>query len=90
MWRPRRSDSRGAAPVDLAYASASDVRDLVAPDVLQERIDLVEIYRVRTEAGRLQVTPVVDVAAPSIPAPYTRASADRLAERAQRAAPRRA
>ena len=72
--------ARALAPVDLAYASASDVRDLVAPDVLQERIDLVEIYRVRTEAGRLQVTPVVDVAAPSIPRQYARL-ADRLAER---------
>jgi two-component system, NtrC family, nitrogen regulation sensor histidine kinase NtrY len=73
--------ARALAPVDLASASASDVRDLVAPDVLQERIDLVEIYRVRNEAGGLHVTPVVDVAAPSIPRQYSRASADRLAER---------
>ena len=64
-------------------ASPSAVRDLVAPDVLQERIDLVEVYRVSDRAdGRSQVTPVVDVAAPSLPREYSRASADRLAERA--------
>jgi two-component system nitrogen regulation sensor histidine kinase NtrY len=63
-------------------ASPSAVRDLVAPDVLQERIDLVEVYRLSTGAdGRSQVTPVVDVASPSLPRTYSRASADRLAER---------
>jgi two-component system nitrogen regulation sensor histidine kinase NtrY len=63
-------------------ASPSVVRDLVAPDVRQERIDLVEVYRVTTGAdGRSQVTPVVDVASPSLPREYSRASADRLAER---------
>jgi two-component system nitrogen regulation sensor histidine kinase NtrY len=73
--------ARVLGPVDLSTASASEVRDLVAPDVLQERIDLVEIYRVRRGTGPLQVTPFVDVAAPSIPRQYSRASADRLAER---------
>jgi two-component system nitrogen regulation sensor histidine kinase NtrY len=63
-------------------ASPSDVRDLVAPDVRQERIDLVEVYRLTTGSeGRSQVTPVVDVASPSLPREYSRASADRLAER---------
>jgi two-component system nitrogen regulation sensor histidine kinase NtrY len=63
-------------------ASASDVRDLVAPDVRQERIDLVEVYRLATDAdGRSHVTPLVDVASPSLPREYSRASADRLAER---------
>jgi two-component system nitrogen regulation sensor histidine kinase NtrY len=74
--------ARALGGVDLATASPSAVRDFVAPDVLQERIDLVEVYRVRTAPdGQLQVTPIVDVAAPSIPREYSRASADRLAER---------
>jgi two-component system nitrogen regulation sensor histidine kinase NtrY len=75
--------ARALSGLDFAIANPSDVRDLVAPDVLQERIDLVEVYRVRAPAeGRPQVIPVVDVAAPSIPREYSRASADRLAERA--------
>ena len=68
--------------LDLATVSPAVVRDLVAPDVLQERIDLVEVYRSSAGAnGVLQVSPVVDVAAPSLPREYSRASADRLAER---------
>jgi two-component system nitrogen regulation sensor histidine kinase NtrY len=73
--------ARALGAVNLA-ASPSDVRDLVAPDVRQERIDLVEVYRLTTAPdGRPQVTPVVDVASPSLPREYSRASADRLAER---------
>ena len=72
--------ARTLGPVNLA-ANPSDVRDLVTPDVLQERIDLVEVYRLTTVDGRSQVTPVVDVASPSLPREYSRASADRLAER---------
>src|SRR5687768_5643110 len=46
--------ARSLRGVDLAAASTSGVRDLVAPDVLQERVDLVEVYRVRlpAEAGQ--------------------------------------
>ncbi len=73
--------ARALGAVNMA-TSPSDVRDLVAPDVRQERIDLVEVYRLTTgPEGRAQVTPVVDVASPSLPREYSRASADRLAER---------
>jgi two-component system nitrogen regulation sensor histidine kinase NtrY len=73
--------ARALGSVNLA-ASPSDVGELVAPDVRQERIDLVEVYRLTTGPdGRAQVTPVVDVASPSLPREYSRASADRLAER---------
>ncbi|HEY7188024.1 MAG TPA: ATP-binding protein [Vicinamibacterales bacterium] len=71
--------ARTLSRADLTLASAGDVRDLVAPDVLQERIDLVEVYRVRISPAPMQVTPLVDVAAPSIPRQYSRA--DSLAER---------
>ena len=74
--------ARALGGVDLASAGPSRVRDLVAPEVLQERIDLVEVYRVTAGPdGQSQVTPVVDVASPSMPREYSRASADRLAER---------
>jgi two-component system, NtrC family, nitrogen regulation sensor histidine kinase NtrY len=72
--------ARALGAVNLA--NPSDVRDLVAPDVRQERIDLVEVYRLTAGSdGRPQLTPVVDVASPSLPRTYSRASADRLAER---------
>ncbi len=75
--------ARSLSSVDLAAANSSWIRDLVAPDVLQERIDLVEVYRVSTSSeARPPLVPVLDVAAPSIPREYSRASADRLAERA--------
>jgi two-component system nitrogen regulation sensor histidine kinase NtrY len=74
--------ARALSGVDLAAANSSGVRDLVAPDVLQERADLVEVYRVAAPSGAQRpVVPVLDVAAPSIPREYSRASADRLAER---------
>jgi two-component system, NtrC family, nitrogen regulation sensor histidine kinase NtrY len=75
--------ARALSGVDLAAASPSAVRDLLAPDVLQERVDLVEVYRVSAPSeARPPVVPVLDVAAPSIPREYSRASAERLAERA--------
>jgi two-component system nitrogen regulation sensor histidine kinase NtrY len=73
--------ARALAPVELGSADPSVVRDVVAADVVQERVDLVEVYRVGTAAGEPpRVVPVVDVAAPSLPRAYSRATADRLAE----------
>jgi two-component system nitrogen regulation sensor histidine kinase NtrY len=75
--------ARSLNGVDLAAGNTSGIRDLVAPDVVQERVDLVEVYRVSAPSeARPPVVPVLDVAAPSIPREYSRASADRLAERA--------
>jgi two-component system nitrogen regulation sensor histidine kinase NtrY len=75
--------ARALRGVDLEAANSSAIRDLVAPDVLQERVDLVEVYRVNTSPEpRSALVPVLDVAAPSIPRQYSRAAADRLAERA--------
>ena len=75
--------ARALSTVDLVAANPSAVRDLVAPDVLQERVDLVEVYRVSSPSeARPPVVPVLDVAAPSMPRQYSRASADRLAEQA--------
>src|SRR5688572_14879235 len=75
--------ARTLSSVDLAGADPAAIRDLVEPDVLQERIDLVEVYRVGSGSGdATQVVPVVDVAAPApaLPREYSRATADRLAE----------
>jgi two-component system nitrogen regulation sensor histidine kinase NtrY len=79
--------ARDLSTTDLAAADAARVRDRVTPDVLQERIELVEVYRVGAGAGTTtQVIPIVDVAASTLPRDYSRVSADRLAERAAIAA----
>jgi two-component system nitrogen regulation sensor histidine kinase NtrY len=81
--------ARELATLDLAAADPARVRALVAPDVLQERIELVEVYRVGpagTAPATTAVVPVVDVAASTLPRDYSRAAADRLAERAAIAA----
>ena len=66
------------AKVDLG--DVEGVRAAIAPDVSQQRIGLVQVYRV-SEAGA-GVQPVLDVAAPSVPTGSTRAGGDRLALRA--------
>lgn len=77
--------SRLAGVLARANLSASDVgpiRDLVAPDVNEQRIGMVQVYRVTASAGaQADVIPVVDVAAPSLPQGWAGASADRLAAR---------
>ena len=61
----------------------SRVRDIIAPEVTLERLQMVTVYRVQRGAeGGVQVVPVIDVASPNLPPGYPRASADRLAERA--------
>jgi two-component system nitrogen regulation sensor histidine kinase NtrY len=74
--------ARSLARLDLARADPAAVHALVAPDVQQERIDLVEVYRVEGGAGAPRVVPLADAAAPAIPRDYSRTSADRLAAQA--------
>ena len=72
--------ARALAPVDLT-ASSTAVRDVIAADVLQERVALAEVYRVADVGGTRQVVPVVDMSAAALPRDYARASAAALAER---------
>jgi two-component system nitrogen regulation sensor histidine kinase NtrY len=75
--------SRSLSGVNLESADVSYLQRIVESDVLQERIDLVEVYSVRRgPAGSAAVERVADVAAPALPREYSRATADRLAERA--------
>ena len=69
--------------VDLAATDLSHVQELVAPEVLQERIGLIEVYRVgtRSPGAAPQVIPTVTIASPLLPREYSRASGDRLAVR---------
>src|SRR5580765_3047365 len=72
--------ARVLAGVDLTNADVRPIRDLLAPDVTLQRIQMVEVYRVVPAAGSLpSLEPVVDVAAPSLPPGHSRAAVDRLA-----------
>jgi two-component system nitrogen regulation sensor histidine kinase NtrY len=74
--------ARSLARIDLATADTRAVRDLVAGDVTEQRVQMVHVYAARREGGRLSARPVVDVAPETLPAGSTRAAADRLAAQA--------
>src|SRR6185295_10742441 len=76
--------ARALAPVDLSGTNVRPIRDLLAPDVTLQRVQMVEVYRVTvaTSESLPTIEPVVDVAAPALPPGYSRAAADRLAAQA--------
>jgi two-component system nitrogen regulation sensor histidine kinase NtrY len=75
--------ARTLSSVDLTGTDVSPIRDRLAPDVTQQRVQMVEVYRVgRGPGALLGPEPVVDVAAPTLPPGYSRAAADRLAAQA--------
>ena len=69
--------ARRLAAVDLG-AEGETAREIVAPDVAQERLDLVEIYRVGPR-GQIELPPLLEVAAPVVPRNYSRARVEQLA-----------
>jgi two-component system nitrogen regulation sensor histidine kinase NtrY len=73
--------ARSLRAVELGSDDLSVVRDTVTPDVEQERVDLVEVYRLGTATGQPPaVVPVVEVKGETLPGDYSRTSGDRLAE----------
>src|SRR5215210_1032156 len=69
--------------LDATPAPPSRVRDMIAPEVTLERLQMVAVYRVpRVADGAPRLAPVIDVTSPNLPTGYSRASAARLAERA--------
>jgi two-component system nitrogen regulation sensor histidine kinase NtrY len=74
--------ARALAGAGLTTADARAVRDLLAPDVQQGRIQLIEVYRVIAgAAGPPHVASLLNVAAGTLPGEYDRRSAERLADR---------
>jgi two-component system nitrogen regulation sensor histidine kinase NtrY len=71
--------ARNLADVDLARADVGALRDRLAPDVTERRIQMVEVYRVAAAGVLPPLEPVLDVAAPTLPPEYSRAAASRLA-----------
>ena len=67
--------------LDLSRADPAAVQRVVAIDVTEGRIKLIEVFRVTATGGVPGVTPVLDVASPSLPPGPSRASAERLAAR---------
>src|SRR5882672_5675852 len=75
--------ARTLAGVDLTSSDVRPIRDVLAPDVTLQRVQMVEVYRVVPSAGSLtSLEPVIDVAAPSLPGGHSRAAVDRLAAQA--------
>src|SRR5438132_976502 len=67
--------ARALAAVDLTRTDLRPVRDLLAPEVALQRVQNVEVYRVVPANGSLpRLVPVVDLAVPSLPPAYRRAS----------------
>jgi len=72
--------ARALAAVDLSHAGVGPIRDVLAPDVASQRVQMAEVYRTTTSPGSLPtLEPVVDVAAPTLPAAHNHAAVDRLA-----------
>ncbi len=75
--------ARALARADLTSGDVGPVRDIVAPEVNQQRIGIVQVYRaIALPTGQMDVVPVVDVAAPTMPPGPARTSADLFAARA--------
>src|SRR5437588_734220 len=78
--------ARALSSVDLGNRDVRPIRDLLAPNVTLQRVQMIEVYRVvppQAQRGSLPtLEPVVDVAAPALPPGYNRAAADRLAAQA--------
>jgi two-component system, NtrC family, nitrogen regulation sensor histidine kinase NtrY len=75
--------ARSLAAADLASADLRVLRDAVAGSVTNERLTLVEVYRMAPGAdGLLQPVPVVDVASAAAGPVNTRDTSERLAARA--------
>jgi two-component system nitrogen regulation sensor histidine kinase NtrY len=65
--------------VDLQSANVPGLQDRLGPEVAEDRLKLVEVFRVTADAGPSRVAPILDVASPSLPPGALRASAERLA-----------
>src|SRR5262245_37712686 len=71
--------ARALAGSDLAASNVAAIRTIIAPEVTQRQLGLIEVYRLVDHNTPPTVVPVVDVAAPTLPSGFSRASADLLA-----------
>src|SRR5437867_5165147 len=60
--------ARALSAIDLATTDATPVRNVLAPEVTRERVQMVAVYRVRSSGrGQPQLEPVVDLTASPLP-----------------------
>src|SRR5687767_1270450 len=59
--------ARALGGIDLAYASAQAVREVVEPDVQQERVSLIEVFRLEAAGSEPILIPVVDIGPAALP-----------------------
>ena len=82
--------ARALGSTDLTRENVLPIREVLAPEVTLQRVQMLQVYRVGPPNGSLPtLEPVVDVAAPQMPPGYSRATADRLAAQAMAAPARR-
>src|SRR5687768_6148151 len=76
--------ARSLTRIDLGTAEVGAVQNVITPEVAGQRVSMVQVYRAVQvpNAQAPDVVSLVDVASPSMPQGWARASADRLAARA--------
>src|SRR4051812_29936565 len=70
--------ARALSSADLRNSDVRPIRDLLAPEVTLQRVQMVDVYRA-APGSAVQLEPLVDLASPSLPPGSSRAAADRLA-----------
>jgi two-component system nitrogen regulation sensor histidine kinase NtrY len=78
--------ARALGDLDLDSSSVQAVRDVVEPDVLQERVSLVEVYRIEAAGAspRPIFVPVVDIGSAALPRTPGSTAPDSLVARVAR------
>ncbi len=77
--------ARALADIDLASAPAETVRNVVEPDVLQQRLSLVEVFRIESAgAAKPILIPIVDIGPAPLPRTSGQAASDTLVARVAR------
>jgi two-component system, NtrC family, nitrogen regulation sensor histidine kinase NtrY len=73
--------ARSLSGVDMVDPDVERIRELIAPDIIaSRRVQMVGVYRVTPNAsGSPSLDSVLEIVAPTLPAAYSRAAADRLA-----------
>jgi two-component system nitrogen regulation sensor histidine kinase NtrY len=75
--------ARALAAIDLGGTDAQAIRDVLIPEIGSQRVRMIALYRAAGDPGTApSAVPLLDVAAPTVPRQYDRATADRLAAQA--------
>jgi two-component system nitrogen regulation sensor histidine kinase NtrY len=78
----------GGVDLSRSQDDLQPVRDLLAPEITAQRVQMVAVYRVAPDAGAVPgPEPLFDIAAPTLPADYSHGASDRLAAQALAGSP---